>query len=177
MSENAPRSSPERVSTDGQHMAAVALGSNLRSGAGGRHATIAAAIERLRALGEVVAVSRLRETEPVGVTDQPRFVNGALLLRTKMGPVDLMRALLEIERGLGRVREAAAPKGPRTIDLDLLLVDDVVLHTPELTLPHPAMHQRRFVLEPLGEIAPAWRHPVLGRSVRELAQAVDVTAE
>lgn len=135
---------------------------------GGPRATIASAIERVRGLGAVTAVSTLTETDPVGVLEQPQFLNGALLLETDLGPEALMRELLAIERGLGRVREGAPAKGPRTIDLDLLLYDDVVLSTAALTLPHPAMHERRFVLEPLAEIAPEWRHPVLGLTVAEM---------
>jgi 2-amino-4-hydroxy-6-hydroxymethyldihydropteridine diphosphokinase len=91
-----------------------------------------------------------------------------MLLETKLGPVELMRALLGIEQAMGRERESVPAKGPRTIDLDLLLMDDLVLDADELTLPHPAMAERRFVLEPLAEIAPVMVDPVTGRTVAEM---------
>ena len=95
-------------------------------------------------------------------------LNAALLLETELEPLELMRALLAIERAMGRDRATAIAKGPRLIDLDLLLMDDVVVKSAELTLPHPAMWGRRFVLEPLAEIAPAMVDPLSGRSVSEM---------
>ena len=152
-----------------KHLAAIALGSNLESQKyGGREANLREAIERLRGLGEVRAVSSFYDTEPMGYVDQPRFLNGALLLETELQPLELMRGLLEIERGMGREREGAVAKGPRVIDLDLLLYGTVVMNTAELTLPHPEMQDRRFVLEPLAEIAPEMVHPVLGVTVGEM---------
>jgi len=140
-------------------VAYVGLGSNL----GDREATIRAAVA---ALPGVVAISQLRETEPVGVTEQPAFLNGAVRLETGLSPRELLDTLLEIERGLGRERRERW--GPRTIDLDLLLYGGETVDEPGLTVPHPSLHERRFVLEPLAEIAPDWRDPVTGKTVEEL---------
>ena len=150
--------------------AAIALGSNLESTWGDPAATIAEAVRRLGALGTVMAVSTMRETEPVGYVEQPKFVNGAALLETPLAPLELMQALLTVEREMGRVRDGVAAKGPRVIDLDLLLYDGSVLSTSELSLPHPAMHTRAFVLEPLAEIAPEMVHPVFGKTIRVLLE-------
>lgn len=152
-----------------KRVAAIALGSNLESKkTGDRAANLREAIERVRGLGEVRAVSSFYDTEPVGYVDQPRFLNGALVVETELEPLELMRGLLEIERAMGRERVGAVAKGPRVIDLDLLLYGDWVVSTAELTLPHPEMQGRRFVLEPLAEIAPEMVHPVLGVTVREM---------
>jgi 2-amino-4-hydroxy-6-hydroxymethyldihydropteridine diphosphokinase len=124
------------------------------------------AIGRLEAAGRVVAASSFYETEPVEFTEQAWFLNCAVALETTKTPGQLMAALLAIEREMGRQR--TQNKGPRTIDIDILLFGDTVVDSPELTIPHPAMQQRRFVLEPLGEIAAEARHPVLGRTIREL---------
>ena len=158
-------------------LAAIALGSNLDSGFGDREANLREAVGRIGGLGEVRAVSSFYDTEPVGFLEQPRFLNGALLLETELEPAALMRGLLGVERAMGRIRggrerEGAVAKGPRVIDLDLLLYGDRVMETEELTLPHPEMQERRFVLEPLAEIAPEWVHPVLGVTVRELLERV-----
>jgi 2-amino-4-hydroxy-6-hydroxymethyldihydropteridine diphosphokinase len=138
----------------------VGLGSNL----GDPQELIAAALELLGSEEgiEVVAVSTLRETDPVGYEDQPRFLNGAAELDTELPPLELLGRLLEIERRLGRVRGQGPRFGPRTIDLDLLLVDGVILDEPGLTLPHPRLQERRFVLEPLAELDPALEIPGRG---------------
>ena len=149
-------------------IAAIALGSNLASPWGDREANLREAVRRVGQLGEVRAVSSFHNTAPVGTTEQPKFLNGAMLLENELEPVELMRALLAIERAMGRNRASVPAKGPRTIDLDLLLMDDLVLDADELTLPHPAMAERRFVLEPLAEIAPAMVDPVTGRTVAEM---------
>ncbi len=150
------------------HTAAIALGSNLPSVFGDREATLREAAARIATLGTVLALSPFYDTDPVGYLDQPRFLNAALLLETPLAPLPLLRALLAIEQALGRDRTHALPNGPRPIDLDLLLFDGLLLHTPELTLPHPRMHERRFVLEPLAAIAPTLRHPTTGLPIADL---------
>jgi 2-amino-4-hydroxy-6-hydroxymethyldihydropteridine diphosphokinase len=158
-----------------KRLAAIALGSNLASPWGDRDANLREAIKRVEPLGEVRAVSSFYDTAPVGFTEQPRFLNGAMLLETELEPVELMHALLAVERAMGRDRTAVAAKGPRVIDLDLLLMDDVVLHTSDLTLPHPAMSERRFVLEPLAEIAPQMANPVSGVTIAAMLTAAPET--
>jgi 2-amino-4-hydroxy-6-hydroxymethyldihydropteridine diphosphokinase len=153
-------------------LAAIALGSNLESKFGDREANLWEAVERIRELGEVKAVSSSYDTEPVGYVDQPRFLNAALLLETSLEPTELMRSLLNVEQAMGRERVGGVAKGPRVIDLDLLLHGQAVMNTTELTLPHPEMMGRRFVLEPLAEIAPGLVHPVLGLTVREMLARV-----
>ena len=149
-------------------LAAIALGSNLPSQWGDREATLREAVDHVAKLGKVRAVSSFYDTAPVGYADQPNFLNGALLLETELEPLELMRALLAIEHAMGRDRSSVLEKGPRIIDLDLLLMEDVVLDTAELTLPHPAMAERRFVLQPLAEIAPAMVDPLTACTVSEL---------
>jgi 2-amino-4-hydroxy-6-hydroxymethyldihydropteridine diphosphokinase len=140
----------------------LSLGSNL----GDRAANLWAAIDRLAAVSNVVAVSSLYETEPVEFTEQPWFLNCVVKLETEKMPRQLLAALLDIEIQMGRRRDRK--KGPRIIDLDILLFGSSVVQTKGLTIPHPAMHERRFVLEPLAEIAPEVRHPVFKRTIREL---------
>jgi 2-amino-4-hydroxy-6-hydroxymethyldihydropteridine diphosphokinase len=155
-------------------VAHVALGSNL----GDRAATILAGLHRLDATPgiAVVLVSQLIETAPEGAPGQNPYLNGAAELRTLLTPRALLDALLAIERQLGRERRAEARHGPRTLDLDLLLFGDAQISEPGLIVPHPRMHLRRFVLEPLAELAPEAVHPVLGESVRSLLAALDTAA-
>jgi 2-amino-4-hydroxy-6-hydroxymethyldihydropteridine diphosphokinase len=128
----------------------VGLGSNL----GDREETLRAAVARLSATPrvEVLSISSLRETDPVGpIADQPRFLNGVVALETALSPRELLDRLLEIEAELGRTREGP-PGGPRTLDLDLLLYGDERVDEPGLRVPHPRLHERSFVLEPLEEL-------------------------
>jgi 2-amino-4-hydroxy-6-hydroxymethyldihydropteridine diphosphokinase len=146
----------------------VGLGANL----GDREATIRRAVQLLGAEPgiEVVAVSSLRETEPVGYADQPSFLNGAAALETELSPRVLLDRLLVVEQRLGRTRGTGPRYGPRTIDLDLLLYGDEMVEGPGLTVPHPRLAERRFALEPLSELDPELSLPD-GRGVRELLGA------
>ena len=144
----------------------LSLGSNL----GDRAENLRTAIEKLSELGKVVAVSSFYETEPVEVTTQPWFLNCAVKLESEKMPRQLIASILNLEQSMGRQRNQN--KGPRTIDIDILLFGSSVIEMPSLTVPHPGLHQRRFVLEPLAEIAPDARHPIFRRTVRELRDAL-----
>jgi 2-amino-4-hydroxy-6-hydroxymethyldihydropteridine diphosphokinase len=152
-------------------VAYLSLGSNV----GDREQNLRDAIVRLGMAGRVVSVSSFYETAPVEFTQQAWFLNCALALETALDPEQLMRTILQIEAKMGRQR--TREKGPRTIDIDILLFGDVRVSSPGLTIPHPAMHQRRFVLEPLGEIAPEVQHPVLQKTIRELRDTLPAGQE
>ncbi len=145
----------------------IALGTNL----GDRGAHLDGALQRIEAAGiRIVRGSSRYETAPMDVTSQPWFLNMAIEVETRLFPRQLLAVLLRIEREMGRVRKLA--KGPRLIDIDLLLYGRAIVKAPELEVPHPRLHERRFVLEPLAELAPDLRHPITRRTMRELLGAV-----
>jgi 2-amino-4-hydroxy-6-hydroxymethyldihydropteridine diphosphokinase len=149
-------------------MVYLSLGSNV----GNRERNLTQAINQLSRSGNVLDVSSFYETEPVDFTHQPWFLNCVIALDTEKMPRQFLSSIMKIEQELGRDRRATQPKGPRTIDIDILLFGNSVIELPTLTIPHPAMHQRRFVLEPLAEIAPDLRHPVYKKTIRELCDAL-----
>lgn len=157
---------PDTISGTMPKLVYYSLGSNV----GDREAQLRDAHGRLAAAGRVVAVSSFYETEPVEFTQQPWFLNCAVALETNQTPQQLMTAILAIEEDMCRRR--VQKKGPRLIDIDILLFDDAIINSEELTIPHPALHQRRFVLEPLAEIAPDLLHPVFKKTIRELRDAL-----
>ena len=149
-----------------QKVVYLSLGSNL----GDRQANLRNAMGRLLELGDVLEVSSLYETEPVEVTDQPWFLNCAVAVRTELLPREFLAGILAIEKSMGRVR--TQPKGPRVIDIDILLFGQQTVNSAQLTVPHPAMPERRFVLEPLAEIAPDVMHPTRKKTIRQLRDAL-----
>lgn len=128
-----------------------------------------------QACGKVVTASGIYQTEAWGPVPQPAYLNQVLHLHTGLGPMVLLRRLLQIETSMGRQRSERY--GPRTIDIDILFYNDAILVTPELTLPHPRLHTRRFVLEPLYDVAPGLVHPVLGLTIAELLAACPDTLD
>ena len=158
-------------------LATIALGANLPSSAGAPEATLAAAGECLAALGRIAACSSLYSTAPVGFADQPRFVNAVVALETGLSPRAMLDALLALELDFGRDRAGSPANGPRTLDLDILFYDDLVLGESGLEVPHPRLAERAFVLVPLHEIAPHLRDPRSGKTVTELLQALAGDAE
>jgi len=153
--------------------AAIALGSNL----GDRIQNLNTAIAHVRGLGEVKAVSSFLDTPPAIYLDQPRFLNAALILDTTLPPLELLESLLAIERTMGRTRMGIPPKGPRLIDLDLILYGQEILETETLILPHAAMAERAFVLAPLAEIAPDWVHPITQETAAHMLLSLTTTEQ
>lgn len=140
----------------------LSLGSNL----GDRAGSLTYALQQLSTAGRIASQSSMYETEPVDVADQPWFLNCAVCLETSFPAAELLTNVLSIERLMGRHRSQI--KGARSIDVDIVLYGDFIIETPELTIPHPAMHRRRFVLEPLAEIAPNLVHPLLHKTISRL---------
>ena len=172
LADSPTRSLPNSATLEKMSLAYIALGANLPSPAGPPEATLAAAAVRLASLGSIAARSSVYSTAPVGLADQPRFLNAVIALETTLTPFELLGAVLLIERDFGRDRTASVPNGPRTLDLDILLYDDLVLSEAGLEIPHPRLAQRAFVLVPLNEVAPNFRDPRSGRTVAQLLAAL-----
>jgi 2-amino-4-hydroxy-6-hydroxymethyldihydropteridine diphosphokinase len=154
----------------------IALGGNLaHPDHGSPRAVIDAALSALQGSGmRIGARSRLYDSIPVPASDQPNFVNAVASVETSLRPHDLMRVLQHVEAAFGRVRKMR--NEARTLDLDLLAYDDEVIEDRDLVLPHPRLHERAFVLLPLRDVAPRWRHPALGKTVEELIAALPEAA-
>ena len=157
-----------RDSLKSMRTAYIGMGGNLASWAGAPEATLAAAALRLGSLGRVARRSSLYSTEPVGFAAQPRFVNAVVALETVLAPRELLDGLLAIEQEFGRDRAAGIKDGPRTLDLDILLLGDLLISEPDLRIPHPWLAERAFVLVPLNEIAAEVIVPGCGKTVEQL---------
>jgi 2-amino-4-hydroxy-6-hydroxymethyldihydropteridine diphosphokinase len=157
-------------------MAYIALGANLSHAGRPPESTLAAAATRLARIGCVARNSSLYSTRPVGYIDQPRFVNAVVSLETGLAPRSLLAELLNIEQEFGRDRSSGLRNGPRTLDLDILLMGDLVMAEPDLEIPHPRLAERAFVLVPLHEIAPQAIEPRSGKSVAELLERLRANA-
>ena len=143
----------------------LGLGTNVGNKRGNLVTAAALLAERV---GDVLALSGFYETEPWGFQSENTFLNAALQLDTSLSPLELLKATQEIEIEMGRTQKSNGAYHDRIIDIDLLMVDEQILHTERLTLPHPLMHKRSFVMEPLAEVAPLVKHPVFGKTMREL---------
>lgn len=150
----------------------IGMGGNLASRAGPPDVTLAAAALRLDSLGRVVCRSSLYSTDPVGFAEQPRFTNAVVALETELEPRELLSHLLAIEQEFGRDRIAGIPNGPRTLDLDILVLGDLRVSEPGLEIPHPRLAERAFVLVPLNEIAPHVVDASQGKTVAQLLRTL-----
>lgn len=158
-------------------MILIALGSNLPGSSSTPEANLTGALALMAGQGmRVIKRSRIWVTRPVPASSQPDYRNAAALIETGLGPEELLAALLGIERAFGRQRDVSNRNAARTLDLDILAYNDAVLATPALDLPHPRMAERPFVLLPLQDIAPGWRHPFTGRTVSEMLKSLPDTA-
>lgn len=158
-------------------IAYIGLGSNMPYEGLTPAQILSVAVEQLAQVGSLLACSSLYATEPVGYAGQPVFLNAVIALETVLSPMGLLEALLKTERAFGRDRSAGMRNGPRTLDLDLLLYDDLILDSEPLTLPHPRLAERRFVLAPLAEIAPTYRHPQRRLTLHQLLAQLPATGE
>jgi 2-amino-4-hydroxy-6-hydroxymethyldihydropteridine diphosphokinase len=149
------------------HNVYLGLGTNL----GDRRGNLSEALQRLQSLGTIEKVSRCYETKPVGYEEQPDFLNLTCLVTTALSPSQLLHCLKDIEQQMGR--ETSFRNAPRPIDLDILLFDDLLINSTELTIPHPRMSERAFVLVPLADIAPEIVHPILHLTIREMLERID----
>ena len=146
-------------------LVAISMGSNL----GNRLSSLRKAILLLKKEGfNIIKTSDVFETPPFGVTNQPRFLNACLLMDTEINPADLLEKLKKIENEVGRIQRFRW--GPREIDLDIIFYDEKVIDGPSLKVPHPHMHERPFVLIPLKQISPQWVHPILKKTVKQMAE-------
>lgn len=143
----------------------LGLGTNVGNKRGNMVTAAALLAERV---GDVLALSDLYETEPWGFESENSFLNAVIVMTTELSPMDLLDATRLIEIEMGRVEKSDGTYHDRIIDIDLLLVDEEIVRTERLTLPHPLMHKRAFVMEPLAEVAPSVKHPVLGKTMREI---------
>jgi 2-amino-4-hydroxy-6-hydroxymethyldihydropteridine diphosphokinase len=159
------------------HTAYIGMGGNLASCAGQPEATLVAAVLRIESLGRVVGRSSLYSTEPIGIAEQPRFVNAVIAIETDLEPRQLLSGLLAIELEFGRDRSAGLQNGPRTLDLDILIFADVQINEPGLEIPHPRLAQRAFVLIPLREIAPHASDPRTGKTMTQLLHGLFPNSE
>jgi dihydroneopterin aldolase / 2-amino-4-hydroxy-6-hydroxymethyldihydropteridine diphosphokinase len=149
------------------HVVYLGLGSNL----GERATNLEESLEKIAELASVEKKSGIYETEPWGLKEQPNFLNQVVKVKTRLEPLELLSSLKDIERTMGRKKSVKF--GPRVIDLDILFYDDVIMKTETLTIPHPLMTKRAFVLVPLNEIAPNHLHPVEGKKIRELCERIE----